>query len=87
MDGNTHEAHDLHQEAINLDPKNPLPMLLYAKALNYVFKQPELSLLKIQELKNVLNSGKWIAGKNDPSIKWYRDEIELITTDIANNNL
>lgn len=84
-DGNIEVAHSLHLDAINLDPNTPLPHLLYATGLIRAFNRPELALIKIQEIRSLLDSEAWQPNVNEPSLAWYINELDSLTEEIQEN--
>jgi len=82
--GNIDVAMSLHNKALTLRPNNPLEYLIFSKGLYYSFNNSDLALNKLEKLRDLLNSGNWVNGENEPSHEWYYREIEKLETEIKN---
>ena len=80
--GDTKMAHSLHEQALAMDPNNPLPLLLYAQGLLRAFHQPDLARSRLAEAEVLVKSGCWKPGKDEPSREWYEREFKNLRSEI-----
>jgi len=69
--GNAEIAHALHEQALGIDRDSIYPLFTYAKSLFRIFRRPDLALLRLNELEELLTSGRWEPSDNDMSREWY----------------
>lgn len=86
-DGNLAAGHALHQRAINLDPKSPLPLLEYAKGLFRVFECSSLAEEQLARAEALLSSTSWIPEEDEPSREWYQKELDELRDKMSGHKL
>ncbi len=81
--GDQQRATELHQKAIALDPRSPLPYLFYAQGLFRAFGNSKASLGMLSEAERILAT-VWRDDENELPKSYYEREFQNLKNEIAN---